>query len=122
MIEDVLTVMWKEWRSLLGARERRLQSLGGPLLMLAFFCSGLNSIGYELIWMRSIVFKLGCFTYVFSAVLTIYLIGNVIGAWIGSRGTVSAILPLFPLARNPCLWLTSRDPKPVLAPTAWLPP
>lgn len=55
------------------------------ILMLAFFVSGLASIGYELIWMRSIVFLLGNYTYVFSAVLTIYLLGNVIGAWIGSR-------------------------------------
>jgi len=55
------------------------------VLMLAFFLSGLVSIGYELIWMRSIIFMLGGFTYVFSAVLTIYLLGNVIGAWIGSR-------------------------------------
>ncbi len=57
------------------------------VLMLAFFVSGLVSIGYELIWMRSIVFRLGCFTYVFSAVLTLYLVGNVIGAWIASRLT-----------------------------------
>jgi spermidine synthase len=53
-------------------------------LMLTVFGSGLISIGYELIWMRSIVFLLGGFTYIFSAVLTIYLVGNVIGAWIGS--------------------------------------
>jgi len=55
------------------------------VLISAFFVSGLISIGYELIWMRSIVFLLGGFTYVFSAVLTIYLLGNVVGAWIGSR-------------------------------------
>lgn len=55
------------------------------LLVLAFFASGLISIGYELLWMRSIVHLLGGFTYVFSAVLTIYLLGNVIGAGIGSR-------------------------------------
>lgn len=55
------------------------------LLVLAFFTSGLISIGYELLWMRSIVHLLGGFTYVFSAVLTIYLLGNVIGAGIGSR-------------------------------------
>ena len=54
------------------------------ILMAAFFMSGLISIGYELIWMRSIVFLLGGFTYVFSAVLTAYLLGNVIGAWLGS--------------------------------------
>jgi spermidine synthase len=55
------------------------------LLIVAFFMSGLISIGYELLWMRSIVHLLGGFTYVFSAVLTVYLLGNVIGAGIGSR-------------------------------------
>lgn len=55
------------------------------VLAVGFFLSGLISIGYELIWMRSIVVPLGGFTYVFSAVLTVYLVGNVIGAWIGSR-------------------------------------
>ena len=55
------------------------------LLMLGFFGSGLISIGYEIIWMRSIVFRHGAFTYVFSSVLTVYLLGNFIGAWIGSR-------------------------------------
>jgi len=54
-------------------------------LMLAFFISGLVSIGYELIWMRSVIYLMGGFTYVFSGVLTIYLLGNVIGAWLGSR-------------------------------------
>lgn len=55
------------------------------VLAMGFFLSGLISIGYELIWMRSIVMPLGSFTYVFSAVLSVYLVGNVIGAWIGSR-------------------------------------
>jgi len=55
------------------------------LLVVAFFLSGLISIGYELLWMRSIVHLLGGFTYVFSAVLTVYLLGNVIGAAIGSK-------------------------------------
>ena len=55
------------------------------VLLLAFFASGLISIGYELVWMRSVVFQLGGFTYVFSSVLTVYLLGNVVGAWIGGR-------------------------------------
>jgi spermidine synthase len=55
------------------------------VLAVGFFLSGLISIGYELIWMRSVVVPLGGFTYVFSAVLTVYLVGNVLGAWIGSR-------------------------------------
>jgi len=58
---------------------------GFYVLVAAFFLSGLISIGYELLWMRSIIHLLGGFTYVFSAVLTVYLVGNVIGAGIGSR-------------------------------------
>ena len=37
------------------------------------------------IWPGSIVHIIGGFTYVFSAVLTIYLLGNVVGAAVGSR-------------------------------------
>jgi spermidine synthase len=54
------------------------------ILIIAFFMSGLISIGYELLWMRSIIHLLNGFTYVFSSVLTIYLLGNVIGVGIGS--------------------------------------
>lgn len=53
-------------------------------LCAAFFVSGLVSIGYELVWMRSIIIPLGTSTYVFAGVLTIYLLGNVIGAGVGS--------------------------------------
>jgi len=54
-------------------------------LVIAFFASGLMSIGYEILWMRSVIHLLGGATYVFSSVLTVYLLGNVIGAGIGSR-------------------------------------
>ncbi|MGD8785936.1 MAG: fused MFS/spermidine synthase, partial [Phycisphaerales bacterium] len=54
------------------------------LLAIAFFLSGAISIGYELLWMRSIIHLLSGYTYVFSSVLTVYLLGNVIGAGIGS--------------------------------------
>jgi len=73
-----------------GLERRKAAPVGGTdfrfyLLVVAFFMSGLICIGYELIWMRSIVPLVGGFTYVFSAVLTVYLLGNVIGAGIGSR-------------------------------------
>lgn len=55
------------------------------LLVTAFFMSGLICIAYEIIWMRSVIHLIGGTTYVFSAVLTIYLLGNVIGVGIGSR-------------------------------------
>lgn len=57
---------------------------GLALLAAAFFLSGAVSIGYELLWMRSVVHSIGAFTFVFSAVLTIYLLGNVIGTSVGS--------------------------------------
>jgi len=66
-------------------RVSRRERTSRRVLVLAFFVSGLVSIGYELIWMRSAAFLLGGFTYVFSGVLTVYLLGNVLGAWIGSR-------------------------------------
>lgn len=53
-------------------------------LAIAFFLSGAISIGYELLWMRSVVHLFSGYTYVFSSVLTVYLLGNVIGAGIGS--------------------------------------
>lgn len=68
-------------------------NLGLYVLTPAIFASGLISIGYELIWMRSIIFLVGGFTYVFSAVLTIYLLGNVVGVWIGSRLSKRLKLP-----------------------------
>ncbi|MBN1391278.1 MAG: fused MFS/spermidine synthase [Sedimentisphaerales bacterium] len=68
-----------------GAAENKTADGRFYLLVIAFFASGLISIGYELLWMRSIIHLLGGATYVFSAVLTIYLLGNVIGAGIGSR-------------------------------------
>lgn len=64
--------------------EEELEGKKKYILFSAFFASGLISIGYELIWMRSTVYLLGGYTYVFSAVLTIYLIGNVVGTGIGS--------------------------------------
>lgn len=61
-------------------------SSGGFAMLLAGFCaSGLVSIGYEIGWIRSVMFLLGGDTYVFSSVLTVYLLGNVAGAAIGSR-------------------------------------
>jgi spermidine synthase len=67
-----------------GAQEPALSGVRSGLFMAAIFVSGLVGIGYELVWMRSVVLKLGGWTYVFSSVLTVYLVGNVIGAAIGS--------------------------------------
>jgi spermidine synthase len=97
---------------------------GAPVLLLAFFMSGLISIGYELIWMRAIVIPIGGYTYVFSAVLTVYLLGNFAGAAVGSRlasrvanppmvfGLSLSVLGLFGLILGPWLvtWLSGAGP------------
>ncbi|MBN2182346.1 MAG: fused MFS/spermidine synthase [Sedimentisphaerales bacterium] len=72
-------------------------------LLFALFFSGLISIGYELLWMRSIVHLLSGYTYVFSSVLTIYLLGNVIGAGIGSGLVRSLKNPAAGFAVTLCL-------------------
>ena len=73
------------------------------VLLFAFFLSGFISIGYELLWMRSIVHLLSGYTYVFSSVLTIYLLGNVIGAGIGSGLVKELKSPVAGFAVTLCL-------------------
>lgn len=53
-------------------------------LAFGLFVSGFVGIGYEIVWMRSIVHVLGADTYVFSSVLTIYLLGYVVGTAAGT--------------------------------------
>lgn len=55
------------------------------LLLVTVFVSGSVSIGYEMIWTRTVIPLLSGDTYVFSSILTVYLAVNVIGVWIGSR-------------------------------------
>ncbi len=101
---------------------------GRRLLLAVCLLSGLVSIGYELIWMRSVALPLGSYTYVFSAVLTVYLLGNVIGAWIGSRlsrrlsnhavafGLCMVVLGAFGIAYIPFFktWFTVIKQTPVM--------
>ena len=54
-------------------------------LLVASFLGGFASVAYEIFWMRGLVIFVQARTYVFSAVLTVYLLGLVIGAWIASR-------------------------------------
>lgn len=61
------------------------RAAGFYLLLAGLFTSGFVSIGYEIGWIRSVMFLLGGDTYVFSSVLTVYLLGNVLGAALGSR-------------------------------------
>ena len=59
----------------------RPETLRWPrMLLVACLVAGFASIAYELIWIRSIINFVGTTTYVFSAVLTIYLVGIMLGA------------------------------------------
>lgn len=73
------------------------------VLLAAFFTSGFISIGFEIVWMRSIVFYMGGYTFVFSSVLTIYLIGNVIGVWIGTQLAKRLQNPQFTFGISLCI-------------------
>ena len=83
--DDTAAVPAKVLKQASPSEAAKATKLKFTLLAVALFASGLISIGYELLWMRSIIHLLGGYTYVFSAVLTIYLLGNVIGAAISSR-------------------------------------
>lgn len=74
-------------------RHARSRSRVLPVLVAAFFVSGFLSIAFEILWMRSIVFLLEGNTYLFAAVLTVYLLGTVIGAGVGSRLAARAACP-----------------------------
>jgi len=102
---------------------------GSPAIAMvlgASFVSGLVSLGYEMVWMRSVAIPLGGFTYVFSAVLTVYLLGNVLGAALGSRlvarvdrpaaafGWSLVVLGLFGLLFVPWLAAWQQDLAPLL--------
>lgn len=55
------------------------------VLLCAGFLAGFVGIAYELLWIRSVINLVVATTYVFSAVLTIYLLGTMAGAWMASR-------------------------------------
>jgi spermidine synthase len=55
------------------------------------FMSGFVGLGYEIVWMRTVVHILGGETYVFSAILCAYLLGYAVGVDWGSRLTRRAM-------------------------------
>ena len=55
------------------------------LITSCVFVIGFVSLGYEIIWMRTIIHYLQAEIYVFSAVLCVYLLGYASGVFIGSR-------------------------------------
>lgn len=54
------------------------------LIGIWLFLSGFLSLGYEVLWVRSVVHLLQAEIYVFSAVLTVYLLGYTLGLQLGS--------------------------------------
>ncbi|MFC2172215.1 fused MFS/spermidine synthase [Acidobacteriota bacterium] len=53
------------------------------LTVLVFFLCGLASLSYEVLWTRILLLHLGSSVYSFSLMLTIFLLGLAMGAWIG---------------------------------------
>jgi spermidine synthase len=69
--------------------ERRAKEIDDPatkrLIKVWLFASGFIAIGYEIVWMRTIVHFLRAEIFVFTAVLAMYLFGYALGAMAGSR-------------------------------------
>lgn len=74
------------------------------LLLGGCFVGGAVGVAYELLWMRSIISFVGATTYVFSAVLTVFLLGSMMGAAIASgiAGTRARATSVFATV----LWLS----------------
>ncbi len=58
---------------------------GRRIPLIVAFVSGLTSLGYQLLWTRMLASGSGNTTYVFTAILTVFLIGIAIGAAVVAR-------------------------------------
>jgi len=75
------------------------------LFILAYALSGGVAMLYEVAWSRSLVLVLGSSTYSYSTMLTTFLVGLAVGAWIGTRVLKTGADPL--LAIGLCQLLTA---------------
>jgi len=55
-----------------------------PFWFLCAFCSGLVTIGMQIIWSRLLAMIIGSSTYAFALVMALFLLGLALGAWIAS--------------------------------------
>ncbi|MGH7361252.1 MAG: fused MFS/spermidine synthase, partial [Candidatus Methylomirabilales bacterium] len=56
-----------------------------PWVLLAYGCSGLAALGYEVVWMRLLVLLFGSSVYAFAVMLTSFLLGLGLGSLVGSQ-------------------------------------
>jgi len=67
-----------------GQRLRRIEAeiliIGKRLALIVAYVSGLTSLGYQVLWTRLLASGTGDSTYVFTTILTIFLIGLALGA------------------------------------------
>src|SRR5215472_5694247 len=57
------------------------------ILFLLFFCSGFCSLLYQVVWLRMAFASFGIITPVLSVVLSVFMLGLAIGAYVGGRTT-----------------------------------
>lgn len=55
-----------------------------PWVLLAYGCSGLAALGYEVVWTRLLVLLFGSSVYAFAVMLTSFLLGLGLGSLVGS--------------------------------------
>ena len=56
-----------------------------PLLFLLFFISGFCGLAYQVIWTRLAFAAFGIITPVLSVVISVFMLGLAIGAWVSGR-------------------------------------
>jgi len=83
------------------------------------FVAGFAGIGFEVLWVRGLISLVPATTYVFAAVLTVYLAGTMLGAWWAARfqrglATVLVVAGLLGMALVP--WLAVAQPLTGLLP------
>jgi len=69
-----------------------------PVFIAAYAISGAVAMLYEVAWSRSLVLVLGSSTYSYTTMLTTFLAGLTIGAWLGTRVLKAKADPLLAIA------------------------
>jgi spermidine synthase len=77
-----------------GGTPAQLSRREAGLLVTLYACSGFVAMLYEVAWSRVLVLALGCSTYAYTIMLTTFLLGLALGAWLATRWLARMTYPL----------------------------
>src|SRR5208282_2491524 len=64
---------------------QRMSQSTRRILFFLFFLSGFSSLAYQMVWTRLAFASFGIITPVLSVVLSVFMLGLSVGAWVGGR-------------------------------------